>query len=159
MCNPLPKATRQDWLASLDKEEAASEEGVQPAAEGDMPDWLSSLGTDGAETAPEQEAEKPAAEGETPDWLSSMGEGAPELEDVSDELEFPALVSEEPAQEEDLAPSEVADDNDTLTSADDVDALFAMDMPDWLSDAGAQESEGQALETPAEDGSGWFTSC
>ena len=71
--------------------------------------------------------------------LRLMGEGASELEDVSDKLEFPVVTSEEPAQEEDLIPSEVADDNDTLTSADDVDALFAVDMPDWLSDAGAQE--------------------
>ena len=148
---PTAESDTQDWLASLDKEEVASEEGVQPAAEGDMPDWLSSLGTDSAETAIEQEAERPAAEGETPDWLASMGEGASELEDVSDELEFPVVTSEEPAQEDDLVPSEVADDNDTLTSADDVDALFAVDMPDWLSDAGAQESEGPALETPAEE--------
>jgi hypothetical protein len=66
-------------------------------------------------------------------------------------LEFPALISEEPTQEEEVAPSEVTDDGQgALTPADDIDALFAMDMPEWLSDAGAQESEGQALETPAE---------
>ena len=176
---PVVESDKQDWLASLDDAEATSEE-VQPAADSDIPDWLSSLGADSSEAVTAQETEEPAAEGETPDWLSSLGadntdavleqeteelaaegetpdwlasigEEAPELEEVPDELEFPTLTSEEPVQGDEVAPSEVTDDQSALTPADDVDALFNIEMPEWLSDAGAQEPEEQALEIKADE--------
>lgn len=149
---PAPEGETSDWFASLGEEtaEAAPQEAAQPATEGDMPDWLSSLGDGGADVAPLQEVEQPVTEQETPDWLAAMGEGALEFEDDSDELVFPSLAAEEPAHEKE-PPSANIDAAGAPLPAEDVEALFSMDMPEWLTDAGNREIEEKAQAVPAEE--------
>jgi hypothetical protein len=176
---PAVEGDMPDWLASLGEESAEvapEQEEVQPAVESGLPDWLASLGEEGAETPPQQEVAQPAFEDESPDWLassgeetsevplqeeaqptadsdmpdwlSSMSEAAIEAEGPPEEAEFPASLAEEPPQEASIPPAFVEDEGESL-STDDVEALFAADMPDWLSGTD-KPVEGKALAAPDE---------
>jgi len=122
---PIPSADTDEtgmWLRDLgDDGDFAKEQGEQPAAEGDIPDWLSDLETEEStadsaeelESAPEPEATpQPAdeAEPEPPEWLRSM------------EAEIPGPEA-------------------AATSGDDAS------LPDWLRDI--DESPAEAESVPA----------
>lgn len=148
---PVASGDVPDWLAALGEEGSEvsrQEEAQQP---GETPDWLSALGEEGVaaeETAPGAETSQPAVEGEMPDWLASMGEETSEAEQPA--LETPALEEAEPVVESGTAPAFVDDEGKPI-SADDVEAIFSMDMPEWLSDAeGLVESGTLAASTEAQ---------
>jgi hypothetical protein len=136
-------ATTPDWLSSIGEEtdESVAQEAVQPVGESELPDWLSSLGEE--EPQKEDEEAGPAAEltetsqlvieDETPDWLSSMDEETAESEQPAEQLETATLASDEPIDESEAAPVFVDDEGKPI-STDDVESIFSMDMPDWLSD-------------------------
>ena len=138
VAQPAAEGETPDWLAALgeDNEEVAPQETAQPAAEGDMPDWLSSLEDESADVVPQPEATQPVTEGDMPDWLSSLGEETAEIEEFPYEAEIPTMAAEEPIWEQG-APVASVDDEGTPASTNDVDALFEMEMPAWLSDAEA----------------------
>lgn len=150
---PAAEEETPDWLTSLGEESAEAapqEETVQPVTEGETPDWLASLGEESAEAVPQEETVQPAAEGETPDWLAAMSEKTAELEEPPDEAEVPALAADEFIQDEGT-PAAFAADEEVPATTDDVDALFSMDMPDWLSDAEAvSQVEGDVPAASAE---------
>ncbi|MBN1449483.1 MAG: hypothetical protein JW963_00560 [Anaerolineales bacterium] len=176
---PAVEGDMPDWLASLGEESieaAPQQEDVQPAVESGLPDWLASLDEKGAETPPQQEVAQPAVEGESPDWLTSLGEetyqapsqeeaqlaaesdmpdwlsskseGAIESEGSHEEAEAPAFMTEEVSQEASVRPAFVDDEGEPL-STNDVEALFAAEMPDWLSGTD-KPTEGKAPAESAE---------
>ena len=176
---PAVEGDMPDWLASLGEESteaAPQQEDVQPAVEGGLPDWLASLGEEGAETPPQQEVTQPAIEGESPDWLASLGEetyeappqekaqpaaesdmpdwlssmseAAIEPEGSPEEAESPAFITEEAPQEASVPPAFVDDEGEPL-STDEVEALFAAEMPDWLSGTG-KPTEGKVTSASTE---------
>jgi len=160
-----------DWLASLDEEtteSASPQETAQPAAEGEMPDWLTALGKEGPEEISQQETEEPAAIGDLPDWLAALGEESGEALPQEETQTFGESVtpgwlsslSEESVvkEEEVFSPSDefvepadetgastFVDDEGKPISKEDVEAIFSMDMPDWLSDAGGVSELESAL--------------
>lgn len=171
---PVPEGDVPDWITSLgeadsDEERAAagdipewassseeeSSEDFQKSepqltGEGDLPDWLSSLGDEKSEelspTAETPETPQPVAGDEMPDWLSSMGDESTETEQVSESIEASTAASEEPVGES-VQPSPIEEDEGEPISTEDVESIFTMDMPDWLSDTEG-EAEGDT-ETAA----------
>jgi len=157
-----------DWLASLEGESdetAAQHETAQPVAEGDMPDWLSSIGEESTDTAAQQEPAQPVAESEmpsglssleiesnettpqseaeseTPDWLASI-EGEDTFAQANEIASTPTITTDESAEE---ISSASAGSEGTPSTTDDVDAIFSMVMPDWLS----KDDEQADSATPA----------
>ena len=160
-----------DWLSSIgeESEEPIAQEPAQPVGEGELPDWLSSLGEE--ELQKEDEEFAPAAEfvetsqsvteDEAPDWLSSMAEETTTTEQSAEQLETTTLASGGPVDEIDATPVFVDDEGKPI-STDDMESIFSMDMPDWLSDteglaegdatidsAGAQEDDLRPAELPS----------
>ena len=146
------------WLATLGEEsgETSLQEQAQPSGEIETPAWLSSLGVESTEEQEEElstgaEAVEPAqtpAEAEIPDWLAAMGETTDEIEQPAGELEIPTFASDLEADE--VASTAIfGDDEGQPISTEDVDAIFSMDMPDWLSDAKGME-ETETVSTEAE---------
>jgi len=135
-----------DWASPTEAE--GDEDFQQPepqpvAGEGDLPDWLSALGEEeslpeeGEEFAPTAESPEPAqpaATDELPDWLSSMGEETAETGQPAEPVETSTAAPNESVAESDLS-SPFVDDEGKPVSTEDVEAIFSMDMPDWLSDA------------------------
>ena len=147
-----PAATEEmpDWLASIGEESSETPQEAQPAGESELPDWLSSLGEESAAAEGEEfgpsaepvEEPQPPAEAEVPDWLASMGEETTETEQPIEEPEISALGEGE-------ATPAFVDDEGKPISAEDVEAIFSMDMPDWLSDA-EEATEREPPTTSAE---------
>jgi len=163
---PAPEGEMPDWLSSLGEnnaEQVSQREAEEPAEVGDLPDWLASLGEQSTTSQAEDfsstdeliEPSQAASEAEIPDWLAAMGEG----EDTTVETEQPLQESELLAVdtgmsiEEASPPSAFVDDEGRPISKEDVEAIFSMDMPDWLSDAGMEpdlESPTPPVEPPQE---------
>ncbi len=145
-----------DWLASIGEESSESlpQGEVQPVGESETPDWLSSLGEQS--TAEEEltpgtepvETPQPSTDGELPGWLSAIGEETTENEQPAKEVETPTLESDEPVSESE-ATSAFVDDEGKPISTEDVEAIFSMDMPDWLSDTEGV-AEGEATKASAD---------
>jgi hypothetical protein len=125
-----------------------------------MPDWLSALGEESAAAESEEfvsavepvpvEAPQPATEAEIPTWLASMGEETTETEQPVEEPEISALEEGEAAVEGEATPAFVDDEGKPI-STEDVEAIFSMDMPDWLSDTeGVAEGEPSTASTDAQ---------
>jgi hypothetical protein len=148
---PTSEGDLPDWLFSLGEEEASQEgeeltpsaeamQTPQPTTEDEMPDWLSTLGD--AEDAQEEDQLTPSPESvetfqpttaeETPDWLSSLGEETVEGEQPSESIEPAASIPDLPGEESDLT-STLMDDEGQPMSAEDVDSILSMDLPDWMS--------------------------
>ncbi len=163
-----PAADMPDWLAALGQEpEASSQPASTPAfteqptpPSADLPDWL-------AASTPESEPRSessvsafteeplPLSAEAIPDWLTSMEQAV----STSDEEQVPetgqttdwmAVLGQKeqpsPGQEAASIPAFV-DDEGTPLSSRDVDAIFSLEMPDWLSDIGS----GEQSKTPAEE--------
>jgi hypothetical protein len=118
--------TAFDFLSSLVDDEPGVGESEPKAAisqvgDEDIPDWLSSLGTESyseptsAKDSTGSETVSASAGEDIPDWLSSMGIESPD---------------------EDISSSEVSPARDS-------------DVPDWLSDIGINRVEAQATTTPS----------
>jgi len=148
-----------DWMASLGEESAdePQPEPVQPAVEGDLPDWLSSLSDEGevideGETTPAEPIGEPAQsveENETPDWLASLGE---ESSEPGQPASIPAFATDEDELVEDVSAGPAfVDDEGSPLETEDVDAIFSMDMPDWLSEAGDADNVTDDALMPAVD--------
>ena len=160
-----------DWLSSIgeDSEESIAQEPAQPVGEGELPDWLSSLGEEELQKEDEEfapaaefmETSQPVTEDEAPDWLSSMGEETTTTEQSAEQLETTTLASDELVDESEATPVFVDDEGKPI-STDDMESIFSMDMPDWLSDteglaegdatidsAGAQEDDLRPAELPS----------
>ena len=146
-----------DWASQTVEEngEIAAQEEPQPAVEGELPDWLSSLGD---EETPQEEDElappaesiesaQPVAEDEMPDWLSSISEGATETEQAVEPVEAPVPTPAEPVDESEQAIPFVDDEGEPI-STEDMESIFSMDMPDWLS--GSDEAAEEAVAPSAE---------
>jgi hypothetical protein len=150
------------WLAEIgeDSGQAPPPEPVQPSGETELPSWIPSLGEESGieeeqvmSTGAEQvEPSQAASDSEIPDWLATMGEATDETEDTAEESETPTFATDL-GVEEAGGPSTFVDDEGQPISTEDVDAIFSMDMPDWLSDAeGMDETEATAAEAePARD--------
>lgn len=143
-----------DWLSSLSEESGEASFPQEPedsAGTGDLPGWLAALGEENDEPLP-QEGEQPSGESKAPSWLSSLREESLEEEGTEDtgrhaeELEPSSFASGQQSDETGVPPTFVDDEGEPISS-EDVEAIFSMDMPDWLSDA-KRISEGET--TPAE---------
>ncbi len=166
---PIATGDLPDWLASLGEEsrEKLPQEQGQPFDEGEAPDWLSSFGKESfaqeEEIAPGaiSEALPLPAEAEVPDWLATMGEATAEAEQPAGQLEAMPFTAGEPTEEAGATPTFVDDEGKPI-STEDVEAIFSMDMPDWLSDtrspvagetafasAEAQEDELRPVDLPS----------
>ena len=154
---PVQPATEDelpDWISSLGEESAEepSQEPVQPAAEGELPDWVSSPAEESAEVVSQEDTIQPTTESDLPDWLTLPGEEAPEVSPEAEtelpfeQIETPAAIPDEAVEERSAAPAFVDDEGEPL-STDDVDAIFSMDMPDWLSESAP---EGEVPEVSAD---------
>jgi hypothetical protein len=131
------------WLAALgDEGEAPSREEALPFEESKKTGWLASLGEESAAeegvSIPGAEAEavepaQAAVEGEIPDWLMSMGETSAETETPVEESGRSMFASDVPAEQAAATPAFIDDEGKPI-SKEDVEAIFSMDMPDWLSD-------------------------
>jgi hypothetical protein len=158
-----PAATEEvpDWLASIGEENSEIPQEAQPASESELPDWLSSLGeesatTEGGEFVPSAEPveePQPPAGAEVPDWLAAMGEETAGTEQPVEEPEVSALEEGEATVESEATPAFVDDEGKPI-STEDVEAIFSMDMPDWLSDTegvAEEESPTTSAEAQGED--------
>jgi hypothetical protein len=139
---PAAESDVPDWISLLDEKSSegiSQPEAEETAATEEMPDWLASIGEESSESP--QEDAQPAGESETPDWLSALGEVSAategeetaETEQPVEEPEISALEEGEAAVEGEVT-SAFVDDEGKPISAEDVEAIFSMDMPDWLSD-------------------------
>lgn len=150
------KEEMPDWLASTEEESSEPLQESQPVGESETPDWLSALGEESTATESEEatlaaepvEEPQPPTEAEIPAWLASMGEEAAETEQPVEELEISALEEEEATVEGEATPTFIDDEGKPI-STEDVEAIFSMDMPDWLSDTEGV-AEGQPPTTAAE---------
>jgi hypothetical protein len=144
------------WLTSLGEEEtgeAPPSEEIESAIKSTT-DWLASLGEE-EKTVSGPEDAQPAAEGETPAWLFSLGEESATEESTvesggpAEEPERPVAFDLQPEETE--APATFVDDEGQPISTEDMEAIFSMDMPDWLSEAGkTSEREATPVESEAE---------
>ncbi|MGD8403148.1 MAG: hypothetical protein PVJ21_05770 [Anaerolineales bacterium] len=125
-----------DWAAPIEEESVEEFPVPQPSDERDLPDWLSSLGEEGstqeedellATSSESPDTAQPAAQDELPDWLSSMGEETVETEQPVESDELSTVTPDKPT------PSFVDDEGKPI-STEDVESIFNMDMPDWLTD-------------------------
>ncbi len=152
-------ASTPDWLSSLGEETDESlpqEEIAQPTGESELPDWLSSLGQEESQTEDEEivptaefveTPQQPVTEDDTPDWLSSLGEETTE----SEQLETSTEASDKLVDESEATPVFVDDEGQPI-SADDVESIFSMDMPDWLSEAeGLAQGDAALASTDAQE--------
>ncbi len=155
-----------DWLSSLAAETPAP--ASQPAASDDTPDWLSALSTDQPSEQPPARSPKAFQTGtlgeigleSTPDWMAGLGvlgssataastpsafekqaAGGSESEPPKPESEDSVLGQFDFAAEESLPiPS---------ASAENLDAILPMDVPDWLAGFTPGEAEsGTRVQTP-----------
>ncbi|GAB4504639.1 MAG: hypothetical protein Fur0043_16330 [Anaerolineales bacterium] len=159
-----------DWLASSEAKTgeapeipalpAFTEAPSQPADEG-LPDWLASIGQETGE-APEIPAppafteapSQPADEG-LPDWLASMEQTIPESREAqgvesSETADWMTALgqNELPSQgEETAATPAFVDDEGAPISSGDVDAIFSMEMPEWLSEISSDKQEDTTEDT------------
>ena len=144
-----------DWTSSSGEEsgESSIQEGAQQVGESELPDWLSSLGEQESSATEFGETAQPAEKEETPDWLSSAGEGSTEPEQPAETLGVSETISEEPVDEskDTLAPPFVDDEGKPI-SAEDVESIFSMDMPDWLSDSEGVAGVGAVTESAGAEG-------
>jgi len=139
-----------DWATPAEEKSAEDFQEPQPTGEGDLPDWLSSLGEADATQEEDEllatpsespETAHPATQDEMPDWLSSMGK-------ETDELDQP-VETDQPAVESEPTPSFVDDEGQPI-STEDVESIFDMDMPDWLSDAEGVAEEDEEVPVSAQ---------
>jgi tetratricopeptide (TPR) repeat protein len=179
---PLPAADSDEtgmWLRDLGEEGSfAEEQAEQPAAEGDIPDWLSGLDAEdatpeaAAETeivaeigsAPETEAApEPAeeAEPEPPDWLQSMEADVSETAAAPTSQEDATLpdwlsdIESGPSETEGI-PVPSSEEEAVLESsqeAPEAEATAPADeasITDWLQNVASESSEAEAGEPSAE---------
>ncbi len=132
-----------DWATTTKDESVETFPEPQTSGEGDLPDWLSSLGEEDvaqeedeslAALAESPEIEQPAAQDELPDWLSSMGEQPTEADQPVESDKLSTVAPDEPIIKSEPTPSFIDDEGKPI-STEDVEFIFDMDMPDWLSDA------------------------
>jgi hypothetical protein len=150
---PAAEGELPDWMSALGDETAEAspqEEPAQPAAEGELPDWMSALGEEIAEVTSQQEVEQPAAEGEPLDEMLSLGDEIAEQELPADGAQTPEATPGE-SLEEVSAASAFVDDEGKPLSTDDVDAIFSMDAPDWLSDEAVAGDVSAAADAQEDD--------
>jgi hypothetical protein len=142
------------WLAALGEEsgETLPQAGPQTFGESETPDWLASFGKQSEEEVKEEEfslseeSAEPAqatAESEIPDWLAAMSAETTEPEEPAEELDFSNFASDQSA-EKPATTSAFVDDEGKPISKQDMEAIFSMDMPDWLSETGTPSE----LESP-----------
>ncbi len=102
-----------------------------PASESAQPDWASSLGVE-----IESDSDDVDAGGPLPSWLNDIepASASLDIDDGEEEpasgmspFEAPSLADDEPVPPEDLAEA---------------------DIPDWMTEAGWEESSGEAVEAP-----------
>jgi len=149
---PLPDdiADQDELLSHMAGEEP---EDIEPAAEGEMPDWLADL--EGAEQAAGEAAAAMAAEeGELPDWLASE---EPEDAEPAAEGEMPDWLTDLEGAEQAAAgaaaamAAEEGELPDWLASEEpeDIEPAAEGEMPDWLADLEGTELVDES--TPAFD--------
>lgn len=169
---PAAHESLPDWLA--EKVSAADAEssriplpGAEPSGgQADLPDWLSRL-SGSAESTPVQPGKlgtsplsesAPPTDENLPDWMSRAVEpppAAPSPEPLSPEpVEMPdwlrSLTAESPGGPPPMSstPALIMDEP-ASGGQEDVEAIFSMDMPEWLS--------GESREKPSAPATGPFT--
>jgi hypothetical protein len=138
--------TQQEEVGELDtgSEETFVEE-MATASENETPDWLTAMGNQ--EDAPVLENEEPAAfSGEEPKVeLTAPTEQIDESETTTSAAGVsPFTVAGTPIDSTESSAVAFLDSEDAEVSDGDVDAIFSMEMPDWLSEV---ESPGAAPTT------------
>lgn len=127
--NPTPGAFT---APPLQGEEAAG------AFTENMPDWLTSLEAQTSHLEGQGEAQLPPA-GQTPSWMAASRAEAVEPARPVEEAKPAAFEpGEEGLADAGSAPAFI-DDEGTPISSRDVDAIFSLEMPAWLSDVGGAE--------------------
>ena len=121
----------------------ADEADIAPAEEADVPDWLSQIEQPAASSDEEKADETPAfssEEAETPEWLDDL----PAIDGHSEEATPPAEATF------------VERDAFSGATEEDTEEMFGIDMPDWLSSLGPEDSdeeegsEAEAVESTGE---------
>ncbi len=162
---PSPPAAGDmpDWLSSLGETGASQPETSVPAAftaqspqgdepsppvAGDMPDWLASLEGQPPHLDQQGEAQVPPTD-EMPPWMAaSSAETVEPARLAEDQFRAAAFEpGEEGSADAGSAPAFVDDEGAPISSGD-VDAIFSLEMPAWLSDVGGAGQEAPAA-TPA----------
>jgi len=159
---PLPPADTDEtgmWLRDLGEEGGFTEEQeAEPAAEGDLPDWLSGLD----EEQPEQEMPpisetvsetvgevEPAAESDLPDWLGDLEAEASE----QGQTPVAETAQESIGEVDELEPPEWVHGMESRVSEADVSSqeTESEELPAWLEglDKDEQESVTASEEMPA----------
>jgi hypothetical protein len=160
-----PAADIPDWMAGLSAEAPQTSQAnipdSTPPVDSDLPSWLSNaLGEKPAQPASES---KPFNTGalrelgpmdETPDWMAKIGGPSPTPIEIPEET--PSQEPEIFSEQESAFP--VSADSPTSPPApgdeQNLDSIFSMDMPDWLSGFTPTEtevSEAKGAERPTED--------
>jgi tetratricopeptide (TPR) repeat protein len=137
-------------------EEAQTKEPLPSADADETGMWLRDLGEEGGFAT--DEAEQPAAEGDIPDWLSGLDpeeaqlEAAAEAEVVSD-MESAAEAEAAPgfAEEAELEPPDWLQSMETEVSGTEAVSTLKEDaaLPDWLSGMEADSSEPEGVSAPS----------
>jgi len=153
-----------DWLNNLGKPSQLTEPVASDAAAPEDLSWLNALGAEPEprSTSPFAKVEKVSSEETEPDWLKNATE-APSMPAPGDLSMDWFAGTPQPDKEETLpsTPQAVPFDADIFStpsesaslSNQDVDSLFSVEMPDWLSRPEAETAEsvsGQASVAPVE---------
>jgi len=161
--NQIPQSDA-DWLSNLGGVSATDESPtIQPFAKKDDLDWLNNMGQQPSAPVENEDPASPfvsrgatgqlAGINETPmpDWLKSATEepsmpppGEVSMDWFKAQDEEPPLSTPEPASAQPNTPSS---DVFSSISNQDVDSMFAMEMPDWLSQR-PSDSAGESPSTP-----------
>ncbi|MFZ5909060.1 MAG: hypothetical protein ACOYYU_03485 [Chloroflexota bacterium] len=151
-----------DWLSSLGEEGASqpeapasvafTEEAPQAFA-GSTPDWLASLEGQTPTLEGQEEAQVPGGE-EIPPWMAASSAGMVEpARPAGEQFQAAAFEAEEEGRGEAGSAPAFVDDEGTPISSGDVDAIFSLEMPAWLSDVGgADRGESAAMPDTGQEG-------
>jgi len=112
-----------------------------------LPSWMSRLGTpaEPASAFPESDSnalEIPADTADLPDWLAGISAEAATL------ASRPETAQESPSASSEIIPELTSGENSLASTSDEqnLDSIFEMDTPDWLSGFTPSEAGGQALQ-------------
>jgi hypothetical protein len=156
------------WLSSMDVESASQPESPAPPAftaqslQGEessgaftesTPDWLAALEGQTPTLEGQEEAQVPGGD-EIPPWMAaSSAETVEPVRPAEDQFRAAAFDAEGEGREGAGSAPAFVDDEGAPISSGDVDAIFSLEMPAWLSDVGgADQGESAAMPEAGQEG-------